>query len=186
VQSMLGIPEAQQNLVRYAFHDGLAGYLRTCLRNVFIGLPFQDNYFWRLYLLGHYERHCAPNYLDRMNFDTLRASVGRIQLHTSTISQFLKEHPDKYTHFVLLDHQDWLAANDRAALEEEWSLIIENAAPNAKVLMRSAASKVDFLPDFVPESVSFEPSELLNTQHRLDRVGTYASVHLGIIKRATA
>jgi S-adenosylmethionine-diacylglycerol 3-amino-3-carboxypropyl transferase len=186
VQSMLGIPESQQHLVRGAYSDGLAGYLRACLRHVFIGLPFQDNYFWRLYILGHYEQQCCPNYLDATHFDTLRSRAGRVQMHTCTISQFLKESPGKYTHFVLLDHQDWLAANDQAALREEWDLILQNAAPGAKVLLRSASPQLDFLPPTVRCAVDFEATEALAEQHRLDRVGTYASVHLGTLKPTDA
>jgi S-adenosylmethionine-diacylglycerol 3-amino-3-carboxypropyl transferase len=181
VQSMLGIPESQQRLVNNVYPDGLKGYLRACLRHVFIGLPFTDNYFWRLYLLGRYEPQCCPNYLKKEHFDTLQARTGRVHLHTSTISQFLLKNPGKYTHFILLDHQDWLAANDRPALKEEWDLILKNAAPGAKVLMRSAASKLDFLPREVEEALSFD-LESTAAQHRLDRVGTYASVHLGSIK----
>jgi S-adenosylmethionine-diacylglycerol 3-amino-3-carboxypropyl transferase len=181
VQSMLGIPEPQQHLVRTAYNDGLAGYLRACFRHVFIELPFQDNYFWRLYMLGHYERHCAPNYLRPENYGTLRERADRIQLHTTTITQFLRDNPGQYTHFVLLDHQDWLAAHDHAALREEWDAILQNAAPNAKVLLRSATHQLDFLPKGLGANITFDTTPNLQEQHRLDRVGTYASVHVGTI-----
>ena len=78
----------------------------------------------------------------------------------------------------MLDHQDWLAAHNRAALNEEWELILKNSAPNAKILMRSAATSVEFIPDFVYEHVNFNRSKIAAT-HQNDRVGTYASVLLG-------
>jgi S-adenosylmethionine-diacylglycerol 3-amino-3-carboxypropyl transferase len=47
--------------------------------------------------------------------------------------------------------------------------------------MRSAAETIDFFPDFVLERLVFEEKEI-EKQHFLDRVGTYASVYLGIVK----
>jgi len=80
-----------------------------------------------------------------------------------------------------LDHQDWLAANNIQALEEEWSLILKNSRPGTKILMRSAAHEVDFFPQFVLDAVEFE-QEVTAKTHNLDRVGTYASVYLAIVK----
>ena len=73
-----------------------------------------------------------------------------------------------------------MAAHNRPALEEEWQLILQNSAPNAKILMRSAAKVVDFIPDFVHQKVSFDPAKANATQQN-DRVGTYASVLLGAV-----
>jgi S-adenosylmethionine-diacylglycerol 3-amino-3-carboxypropyl transferase len=109
----------------------------------------------------------------------LQQRVGRIATHTTTLSQFLQENPGQYTHFVLLDHQDWLARNDQQALGEEWELILQNSAPEAKVLLRSAAKEVTFIPDFARQNLRFE-HEKTAEWHQKDRVGTYASVHLGI------
>jgi S-adenosylmethionine-diacylglycerol 3-amino-3-carboxypropyl transferase len=139
-----------------------------------------DNYFWKVYFLGSYSNDCCPNYLQRQYFDTLKSRVSRINTHTATLSQFLQASPGKYTHFILLDHQDWMAAHNRPALEEEWQLILQNSAPNAKILMRSAAKVVDFIPDFVHQKVSFDPAKANATQQN-DRVGTYASVLLGAV-----
>jgi len=40
---------------------------------------------------------------------------------------------------------------------------------------------VDFFPDFVRDTVAFEQEKTRQT-HREDRVGTYASVYLGIVQ----
>jgi S-adenosylmethionine-diacylglycerol 3-amino-3-carboxypropyl transferase len=150
------------------------------LRQVFAQLPLADNYFWKVYFQGHYTPDCCPNYLQAAHFDTLRARVGRIVAHTDSLSGFLRKNPDAYTHFVLLDHQDWLAAHLRPVLEEEWRLILDNAAPGAKVLLRSAAFELDFLPDFVRAQVRFD-REAAAREHARDRVGTYASTWIGEI-----
>ena len=81
----------------------------------------QDNYFWRVYLTGSYTPDCCPNYLKPENFEQLHANVGRVRTHNATVSHFLKEHPGAYSHFVLLDHQDWLAWHKPEALREEWN-----------------------------------------------------------------
>lgn len=181
-QSMLGVPESQQALAAATYPNGMVGYFMECLRHVLRDLPIQDNYFWKLYFYGHYTAECCPNYLRPEYFDTLCTRSTRISTHTTTLSEFLLQHPGQYTHFVLLDHQDWMAKAPalRPALEEEWRLILDNAAPDARVLMRSAARELDFLPSFVRESVTFDVNAAEQV-HARDRVGTYASTWIGQI-----
>ncbi len=181
IQSMLGVPKSQQQLAAQRFPDGMAGYIRHCLRHVFTRVPITDNYFWRLYFYGNYSTECCPNYLRPEFFEILRERARRIQTHTTSLSGFLKENTGKYTHFILLDHQDWLAAHLRPALEEEWRLILANAAPGARILLRSAAFELDFLPDFVLDHVVFD-TDATQREQAHDRVGTYASTWLGIVK----
>ncbi len=178
IQSMLGVPKSQQHLAAGRFPDGMAGYIRHCLRQVFLDLSVRDNYFWKLYFYGHYTPDCCPNYLRPEYFTTLQARVGRIKTCPVSLNEFLVENPGQYTHFVLLDHQDWLAAHLRSALEEEWRLILDNAAPGARVLFRSAAFEPDFLPGFVMERVTFN-RDAAAREHARDRVGTYASTWIG-------
>lgn len=180
IQSMLGVPKSQQYLAAQRFEDGMTGYLRQCLRQVFAELPMTDNYFWKLYFDGHYQAACCPTYLDAANFAPLQSRVGRITTHTRSFSQFLQQNPGQYTHFILLDHQDWLASHLQHALEEEWRLIFANAAPGARVLLRSASYEPDFLPAFVHEKVRFD-HEATQAVHVTDRVGTYASTWAGVI-----
>ncbi len=181
VLCLLGVPRSQQLLFVEKYDRGAAGFVRECLRRVFTEQPVSDNYFWRLYFDGRYDEACCPSYLQQHHFETIRQQTHKVETHTATFSHFLKQHPGKYSHFVLLDHQDWLAANDHDALEEEWQLILANSKPGARILLRSAAEEVTFFPDFVLDSVVFE-KELTRETHRRDRVGTYASVYLGIVK----
>jgi S-adenosylmethionine-diacylglycerol 3-amino-3-carboxypropyl transferase len=182
VQSMLGVPKAQQHLAADHFPDGMTGYVRHCFRHVFTKLPLRDNYFWKLYFYGRYSPGCCPNYLRPEYFNTLADRSTRIQTHTHSLSDFLKKNPGSYTHFVLLDHQDWLAAHLRPALDEEWQLILDNAAPGAKVLLRSASFELNFLPDFVRDRIVFDREAAARSEAN-DRVGTYASTWLATIDR---
>lgn len=181
VMSLVGVPRSQQALFVKNYERGAIGYVQESLQKVFTRLPLQDNYFYRLYLNGSYTPTCCPSYLEKGNFTTIRDRADRIHNFNTTISQFLINHPKQYSHYVLLDHQDWLAANNRPALEEEWRLILQNSKPGTKILLRSAAQEVDFFPDFVLEAVEFEKQKTQET-HERDRVGTYASVYLAIVK----
>lgn len=175
----MGVPRAQRDLIMNGFEGGLAGFLRNSVRRVFTEVPVTENYFWRVYATGSYSPECAPGYLRENNFETLQETVDRAHIHNTTMIEFLKNNPRDYTHYVLLDHQDWLAWNDPASLEEEWQQILKNSKPGTRILMRSASPKVDFLPDFVLEQVDFQEETNL---HSKCRVGTYASLLVGTVK----
>ncbi len=178
VMCLLGVPESQQKLLGT---EGVAGFIQSCLRNVFTQLPMDDNYFWRLYIEGKYSEACCPNYLKPQNFDIIKQQTQKIKTHNTTISDFLVHNPAPYSHYVLLDHQDWLAQHNLPALEEEWRLILQNSRSGTRILMRSAAREIDFFPETVLQNISFEQEKTVKT-HLLDRVGTYGSVYLGIVK----
>lgn len=178
---LLGVPRSQQELFIKQYKLGASGFILACLRHICSYIPMSDNYFYHLYFYGAYSPECCPSYLAASNFQQLRQNIAKIQTHTKTISAFLKENPGSYSHYVLLDHQDWLAENNIAALEEEWELILANSRPGTKILLRSAATEIDFFPNFVLDRLYFEQEQTKIT-HAQDRVGTYASVYLGIVK----
>lgn len=174
--SLVGVPDAQRHLIERQ-EEGLKGYVRNAFRHIFTELPVQDNYFYHLYLNGSYSRNCCPTYLQQAHFETLKKSIHKLRTYTTTIADFLKQHPNQYSHFVLLDHQDWLAAHAPEALQEEWRLILANSRPGTRILIRSAAPQPDVVPNFVREKVTFL-SDLSAAQAKLDRVGTYAGTFL--------
>jgi S-adenosylmethionine-diacylglycerol 3-amino-3-carboxypropyl transferase len=126
--------------------------------------------FRRVYITG--SPWLLPGYLRREHQSVLQARRGRIRTHTDTLSGFLRRHPGAYSHYVLLDHQDWLAWHAPEALEEEWDLILRNSRPGTRILLRSAALEVDFIPDAARERLRFFP-ERTGPLHGRDRVGTY-------------
>ncbi len=180
VMSLAGVPRSQQLLFVKAYENGAFDFVKNCMRQVFTTLPANENYFWQLYFQGYYTKDCCPDYLKQENFNTLQEKVSHVNTNTATISEFLQQNPKAYSHYILLDHQDWLAENNRPALEEEWALILENSKKGTKILLRSAAETVDFFPDFVLEKVNFE-KESIQAIHEKDRVGTYASTYLGTV-----
>lgn len=175
--AFIGVPSPQLRLIEQRYPGGLGCYVQDKLRRVFTDVPIQDNYFWRVYLTGSYAADCCPRYLEPENFPALRQGLDRIKVHTATITEFLQAHPGVYSHFVLLDHQDWLAWHDTTALLEEWRLILRNSRPGTRILLRSAGPDLDFLPEIVTARLRFFP-ELTQPLHQMDRVGTYGSLHL--------
>ena len=67
--AMIGVPKAQIRLLEQTHPRGLSGYVQDKLKQVMTELPFQNNYFWRVYLTGSYSPACCPNYLKKDNFD---------------------------------------------------------------------------------------------------------------------
>ncbi len=174
--SLVGVPASQRAFMLEEY-GGCYNYVRDAFRHIFTELPIQENYFYRLYLHGKYTPGCCPAYLEEGNFASLRQRADRIEMHTTTMADFLKHHPKPYSHFVLLDHQDWLAANAPAALTEEWQLIMANSRPGTRILLRSATSRPETVPEFVRQRCRFR-NDLTAPQAKLDRVGTYAGVFL--------
>ena len=179
----MGVPRAQRDLIMNGFEGGLLGFLRTNVRRVFTEVPVSENYFWRVYATGSYSRECAPGYLREENFAKLRGNIPAASAQTTTMIDFLRANPKAYSHYVLLDHQDWLAWNDPKALEEEWRLILKNSKKGTRILMRSASPAVDFLPEFVREAVDFQKhDEKASALHQTCRVGTYGSLLVGVVR----
>lgn len=180
--AMAGVPRAQRKLISEEYPGGVGEFIVNSVRRVFTKIDIKDNYFWHVYIDGHYTKNCCPSYLVETNYAVLKERADHIKTHTTSMSKFLKDNPAEYTNYVLLDHQDWLAANDVPALEEEWQLILKNSKPGTRILMRSAAMRIDFFPEFVKEKVEWIPQEELEALHNQDRVGTYGCVYVGIVK----
>ena len=110
----------------------------------------------------------------------MQASVSRLTTHNTSIANFLREQPGRYTHYALLDHQDWLAANQPKALDEEWQLILANSEPGTCILMRSAGPEINFIPEFARRRLLLNPL-MAARLHSQDRVGTYGCTLLAHI-----
>jgi S-adenosylmethionine-diacylglycerol 3-amino-3-carboxypropyl transferase len=96
-----------------------------------------------------------PGVSGRGKFCRFAERLDRVTVHNATITRFLQENPGEYSHFVLLDHQDWLAWHDTDLLVEEWREIFRHSRPGAKILLRSAGPDVRFLPETVTSRLRF-------------------------------
>lgn len=188
LMALLAVPEPQRAHLERHFPGGIAQFIVARLDEVFTQLPLSDNYFWRVYLQGHYDTFCCPEYLRPEPFAALKAGlVDRITVHTASVESCLRTLTTPVTALVLLDHMDWLCSTRLDALRAEWQAIVDVAAPHARVIWRSGGPHTDFL--------SSVPVARHNTRHQLgdlltcfpdvtaplharDRVRTYGSFHL--------
>ncbi|NBO91335.1 MAG: DUF3419 family protein [Planctomycetia bacterium] len=185
--SLLGVPWPQRDQITTQYKGGVAQFIRDSVEAVLCELPFHDNYFWRVYLQGHYTSDCCPEYLRKENFETLRSLMPRLHIHTTTITDYARSTAPGLTRFVLLDHMDWMSSVMPAALQDEWKAILASAAPSARVLFRSAGLKVNFLDHLKVEykdkqvelgSLLRYNTKLAEELHAKDRVHTYGSFYI--------
>lgn len=183
--SLLGVPHAQTKEVARAHAGGVAGFIRASVDRVLRDLPLWTNYFWTVYLRGHYTRDNCPRYLTEEGFAALRGGlVDRIHVHTATLSGLLRSHHVAPTRLVLLDHMDWMSCFRPADLAEEWDLIRHQAAPGARVLFRSADTRAAYLDSIrtgdgrsITQQLRFD-RPLAERLHAQCRVGTYGGFHI--------
>lgn len=186
--ALLGVPLAQRKQVEQYSHNGIRGFIESCLDQVFGNIPFQDNYFWRVYLTGRYSKSCCPQYLTKEGYTTLReGGWEKITIHTKSMSEFLNGTKDEISHFVLLDHMDWLNTHLKPELEIEWQAIFNRAREGARIIWRSGGREVDFVdgikvmlrgrPTLVGKCLQYN-HEKAKMLHERDRVHTYGSFYI--------
>lgn len=186
--SMVGVPRAQREQVEKHYEGGIAGFVEDCVEAVFARIPFADNYFWRVYLTGEYTPTCCPEYLKPENFEKLKGGlVDSVHIHTNTILNFLRSHDGQISRYILLDHMDWLAAERKPELLEEWQAIVDRAAPKTRILWRSGGLQTEFVDPItvqrdgqevkIGDVLEYHP-ELAAELHEKDRVHTYGSFYI--------
>lgn len=190
--SMLGVPRAQRRQIESTYSGDLVKYIQECLEGVFVKLPMNENYFWRVYMNGAYSRTCCPEYLVEQNFQRLKAGlVEKVSTHTNSVQGFLEAHNGTISRYVLLDHMDWLSDHFFPLLESEWQAIVNRAAPQTRLLWRSGGFNTDFVHQVKvqvngrtrsAEELLHYHKELAARLHQLDRVHTYGSFYIADLK----
>jgi S-adenosylmethionine-diacylglycerol 3-amino-3-carboxypropyl transferase len=188
--SLLGVPYPQRRQVQAQHENGIAGFIRDAVEYVFRQLPVSTNYFWSVYVRGQYTPTCCPEYLKLENFQALKGGLAdRIRPHTCTVTQFLQNTDERISKFVLLDHMDWMSSYYPDALAEEWEAIFHRAAPDARVIFRSAHAAPAYLDrvlvgegrHLLRDLLNFQPA-LAAALQPLDRVHTYAGFHVADVR----
>jgi S-adenosylmethionine-diacylglycerol 3-amino-3-carboxypropyl transferase len=185
--TLMGVPWPQRDQIMTQYPGGVAQFIRDSLEAVLCRLPFNNNYFWRVYFQGFYTPQCCPEYLKSENFERLRGCLSRLNIHTSTVTDFVSQAEPGLARFVLLDHMDWMSCANPQGLIEEWNAILANAAPGARAIFRSAGLRVHFLDHLrvrfgakeceLGTLLKYHP-ELAAELHARDRVHTYGSFHI--------
>jgi S-adenosylmethionine-diacylglycerol 3-amino-3-carboxypropyl transferase len=186
--SLLGVPRPQRQEILTQYPGGIAAFIQNAVETVMMRLPFTKNYFWRVYMQGHYDPHCCPEYLTRAGHERLRGGLlDRLHVHTTSVTDFLRSTTEGISKFVLLDHMDWMSWADPHALAAEWNAILARARPSCRVIFRSAGLKATYLDRLrvrhgsrdaeLGSLLRFHP-ELAATLHEQDRVHTYGSFYI--------
>jgi S-adenosylmethionine-diacylglycerol 3-amino-3-carboxypropyl transferase len=185
--SLVGVPWPQRDQITNQYPGGVPQFIRDALETVVTKLPFQNNYFWRVYLQGHYTAECCPEYLKPANFRLLKERLSRLKIHTCTMTDFLRRTEPGISKFVLLDHMDWMDFNNPEGLADEWNAILDKARPGARAIYRSAGLRVSYL-DHLRVRHNGRPAELggllrqhtdvASKLHARDRVHTYGSFYI--------
>lgn len=183
----LGIPPAQYDALITSGNGTMAEVLCARLEKLACHFPLKNNYFaWQAFA-RRYPREgeaTLPAYLQRENFNTIRANAGRAVVHHANLIQLLAAKPaGSVDRFVLLDAQDWMSDDQLNAL---WSEITRTAAPGARVIFRTAAQPT-LLPGRVSEGLlaqwnyDFVRSREFSAR---DRSAIYGGFHLYVKKSA--
>lgn len=177
----LGIPPAQYRALAADHPDGMIGALRARIEKLACDFPFEENYFaWQAFgrAYGASADAPVPPYLQKANFETIRACVERVDVRQVAMTEFLAAQPAASADcYVLLDAQDWMNDADLNAL---WSQITRTARRGARVIFRTAANE-KLLPGRVSDDIlrhwkrNDARSDIL---HARDRSAIYGAFHL--------
>jgi S-adenosylmethionine-diacylglycerol 3-amino-3-carboxypropyl transferase len=177
----LGIPPAQYRALSNDSPEGIGVVLRQRLERLACDFDIHSNYFaWQAFGRRYADGPNAalPPYLQRHNFETLRARADRLNFVQRSFTDVLRESPDEsFDCYVLLDAQDWM--ND-AQLTDLWTEITRTARPGARVIFRTAADE-RLLPGRIPDAVLNawdHEAERSRDLGRRDRSSIYGAFHL--------
>ena len=178
----LGIPPAQYDALVSSSNGDAIHVLRERVERLACDFPMRDNYFaWQAFGRGYDldHREAVPAYLQRDNYEVLKARLGQVSVHHDSLIDYLRRQPAQSLHrFVLLDSQDWMSAEQLATL---WAEIDRTAdSRDARVIFRTAgpdsplASKLP--PDLLAPWLYHEwQSRVLHAQ---DRSSIYGGFHV--------
>lgn len=146
----LGIPPSQYRSLAGDLPEGIGAVLRQRLENLSCGFDIKTNYFaWQAFGRRYAMTGDAalPPYLQRQNFEAVRARADRVRLKQRSLTEMLAASAaESFDGYVLLDAQDWMNDEDLTAL---WSEITRTARKGARVIFRTAADE-RLLPGRVP------------------------------------
>ena len=183
----LGIPPAQYDRLEEGADNNLSALLIKRIEHLACDFPITENPFaWQVFArrYGSIDSKAIPLYLEAPVYDAIQPRAGRVNLHATPVTDYLKEQPSSSVHrFVLLDAQDWMSPQDVAAL---WREIGRTAHPeDARVLFRTAGPSNPFhsLPEELRRAWTAR-DDLTPAFTAADRTALYSGVHL--IERRSA
>lgn len=177
----LGIPPAQYDELVGPGGNAMA-VLRERVERLACDFPIHENYFaWQAFgrTYDTANRAAIPAYLRHEVYDAIKTRVDRVQVHHTTLTDFLRQQDaGSLNRFVLLDSQDWMSPAQCTAL---WAEIDRAAdAKDARVIFRTAGPD-SILPRKLPADL-LAPWRYLEAEskafHAQDRSSIYGGFHV--------
>lgn len=180
----LGIPPSQFEALK-GNENHMAEVLRQRLERLACEFDLQDNYFaWQAFGRRYASGGSGPlpPYLQRENYDTLRARADNINVVHASFTEHLASLPEASRDaYVLLDAQDWMTPEMLTGL---WTQILRTARPGARVIFRTAGEET-ILPGQIPDEIlsRFDYDEATCRERTIkDRSSIYGGFHLYVLK----
>ncbi len=174
----LGIPSRQIRMINDNPSEVLK-FLNDRIKKTLTRLPGNENYFYHVYIFGHYKHNSVPEYLKESNFILLKDAQRKIKVENAYIIDYLKNSLQCFSHFALLDHLDWLV-HDPKLLERQWQAILSHSKIGTKILIRSYFYGFEWMPDFVRKYIDIDTD--IEERVATDRLGIYNKTHLLHVK----
>jgi len=178
---LLGIPPRQFELLCDGVPSRMAGVLADRVEQLAGVAKSSENYFlWQAFAQRYAPGPdpALPPYLQRRNFDKIRANLGRLRLtHDSFTSVLERAAAASYDRYVLLDAQDWM---DPKTLSLLWAQVTRTARPGARVIFRTAGVSPPFQSDDSTGAwTQWRRVDAISDElHRRDRSGIYGGLHV--------
>lgn len=183
----LGIPPQQYDALIGSDGSTMAEVVASRVEKLVCEFPLRKNYFaWQAFARRYpgKDEGTRPAYLEGENFETIRDAAPNVAIHHASYSELLRSKPDESVdRFVLLDAQDWMSDEQ---LNELWAEITRTAAPDARVIFRTA-DEPSLLPGRVsPAILDRWHYEAEASQRHLanDRSAIYGGFHLYVKRDA--
>lgn len=162
-----------------------------------------ENYHYRLCLMGNYTKESCPLYLKREAFEQLKANnaaaLDSFRLHTDSIVSVLRGMQDgSLSHAILMDHMDWFDPipasrplptlaesrneNDKSVsdLDREVVELARVIKHDGQVFWRSAAKYPWYVQRFEAAGFRVSPVHIRETGKPIDNVNMYASFYRAV------
>lgn len=144
------------------------------------GIPLPDNYFLALALLGRYRNEQElPPYLKAENHALMRDRVGRIEVVTGQLEEFLLSVPEgTFTRYNMSNLFDWISEEPFVKLHRH---LVRAAKDGATMAWWNTLIK-RHLPPAVTE-IESQPEKAAQLLKE-DRAFLYANFEIGVIRKA--
>jgi betaine lipid synthase len=166
----IGVPRHQWNQVVHG--RSLEAYLDTVCGGLAANIPLPQNYFWRWFWTGKFERDVCPSFLQPDNIQRLKdGRLSRLQVQQTTFLQAAGQ--GGFTRMILGDHLDWFGPEE---IEQVVDGLAKSLEPGAKLSFLTSSAAPAYAEHFRARGLSVEQRGAMNPY--MDRMNTYEGYYI--------